>query len=132
LRSELERPVSAEHALVAGGGALSVLDAGIARLRELRTTGGITERKEKSQELANALQDKVDGWLQQMAISFQERLNQGLDSDARAVVKSARPPSAEARFWRRQVIHAARSVDFFANLQDGVWWSRLHVVALAQ
>ncbi|WP_291410824.1 Fic family protein [Actinophytocola sp.] len=132
LRSELERPVAAEHALTAGGGALTVLEAGIARLRELRTASGTTDRATKTAILANTIQEMANSWLDDMREKISTLLRIGVDADARATLASAAPPSEEARYWRRQVIQAARSVDFFANLQGGVWWSRLQIVAFEQ
>lgn len=132
LRSELERPVAADQALAEGGGALAVLEAGIGRLRELRAAGGTTDRASKTASLANELQDRVHSWLDDMREKISTLLRTGIDADARATVLSAAPPSEEARYWRRQVIQGARSVDFFVNLQDGVWWTRLQVVAFEQ
>ncbi|MFF0146444.1 Fic/DOC family protein [Amycolatopsis sulphurea] len=132
LRSELERPVAGEHALAAGGGALAVLEASIGRLRELRSATGTSDRAEKICELANSAQDRVDSWLDDMKEKIGSLLQEGIDPDARVTRKSARPPSSEARYWRRQAIQAARSVDFFTNLHDGLWWSRLQVAAFEQ
>ena len=47
------------------------------------------------------------------------RLRDGVDPQSRASVASAGSPDERARYWRRQVIEAANSVDFFANIQDG-------------
>lgn len=132
LRSELERPVAAEHALAAGGGALAVLEAGIGRLRELQAAGGTMERASGTAALASAIQDKVHAWLEDMKGKISDLLRSGVDANARASVKSVGPPHEEAKFWRRQVLHAANSVDFFANLHEGVWWTRLQVVAFEQ
>ena len=132
LRSELERPVTADQTLTEGGGALAVLEAGIGRLRELRMASGTTDRAIRTTALANALQGKVYSWLDDMREKIGTLLRTGIDADARATVASAAPPSEEARYWRRQVIQAARSVDFFVNLHDGVWWTRLQVVAFEQ
>lgn len=132
LRSELERPVAADHALTAGAGALAVLEAGISRLRELRAASGTTDRANKIATLANEVQDKIHAWLDDMREKISALLREGVDANAYAGVKSARPPNEEARYWRREVIQAARSVDFFANLQDGVWWTRLLVSTFEQ
>lgn len=51
----------------------------------------------------------------------------GLDPQARADVLSAAPPDERARWWRRQVVETANSVDFYANLQDDVWWTQLRL-----
>jgi Fic family protein len=132
LRSELERPIAAGHALAAGGGALAVLEAGIGRLRELRTASDTTDRAEKTSALADAIQQKVNSWLDDMKDKISDLLREGIDTGARATLASATPPSEEARYWRRQAVQAARSVDFFTNLHNGAWWSRLQVVAFEQ
>jgi Fic family protein len=132
LRSELERPAAAEHALAEGEGALAVLEAGIGRLRELRSASGTADRSAKVNALANGIQQKVNTWIEGMRDKIDALLREGVDVDAKATVASAAPPNPEARYWRRQVVRVARSVDFYANLRDGVWWTRLHVVALEQ
>ncbi|TQM83613.1 Fic/DOC family protein [Saccharothrix saharensis] len=132
LRSELERPVAAEHALAEGAGALTVLEAGIGRLRELRSASGTADRSARVGALADGIQQKIHSWLEGMKDKIGALLREGIDNDAKATVVSAAPPSAEARYWRRQVIRAARSVDFYTNLREGVWWTRLHLVAFEQ
>jgi hypothetical protein len=37
-----------------------------------------------------------------------------------------------ARWWRRQLIQAARAIDFYANLADGSWWVQLRLDALGE
>ncbi|WP_461122263.1 Fic family protein [Saccharothrix stipae] len=132
LRSELERPVAAEHALAEGGGALTVLEAGIGRLRELRSASGTADRSARVSALADGIQQRINQWLEGMKDKIGALLREGIDDDAKATVVSAAPPSPEARYWRRQVVRAARSVDFYANLREGVWWTRLHLVAFEQ
>ncbi|QSB16502.1 Fic family protein [Natronosporangium hydrolyticum] len=131
LRSELEQPVAAELA-DAGRGAIGVLDAGIERLRGLRGTAGAAERAAAVQRLGSSVQDQVVTWLSEMAGRIENRLREGIDPAARTSVLSAAPPEEEARYWRRQVVQAANSVDFYANLQEGVWWTRLQVDVLGQ
>ncbi|WP_007025569.1 Fic family protein [Saccharomonospora iraqiensis] len=132
LRSELERPVAAEHALAGGGGAIAVLEAGIGRLRELHTASGTVDRAEKANALALALHHRVRNWLDDMREKIGGLLRSDIDPNARATVRYAAPPSDEAHYWRRQVIHAARSVDFFVNLKQGTWWTRLQVLTFEQ
>lgn len=55
-----------------------------------------------------------------------------MDPDARYAVVSAAPPQEQAAYWRRQIIAAARRVDFYANLAQGSWWVRLHLTVLGQ
>lgn len=130
LRSELEQPATVE--VSAGRGALAVLDAGIDRLRELRNATGAQERSQRVAGLADSVHARVDAWFREMAATLEARLRDGVDPQARATVASATPPDERARYWRRQVIEAANSVDFFANIHNGVWWSRLHVEVFGQ
>lgn len=132
LRSELERPVAAEHALAAGEGALAVLKAGISRLRELQTSSDTADRAKKTAILAGAIQERINGWLEDMRKKIEDLLTPAVGQSARATLASATPPSKEANYWRYQAIQTARSVDFFTNLHNGLWWSRLHVVAFEQ
>ncbi|MEV6983314.1 Fic family protein [Sphaerisporangium sp. NPDC051017] len=131
LRSELERPVEAGVAELSGG-ALAVLEAGVDRLRRLQGESGASERAERVSLLADSVHEQIRAWLNDMAQKFSVVLKSGIDSQAHASVQDAAPPDQRARFWRRQVIRTARSVDFFVNLQDGVWWTRLRISALGQ
>ncbi|UCM88293.1 Fic family protein [Streptomyces marincola] len=131
LRSELERPPAPLDAAEPAGGAVAVLEAGLDRLRRLQTESGARRRAEDAAALAGAVHRKVESWLRGMADQFAVPLT-GVDSQARTSVQSACPPDARARFWRWQVVQAARSVDFYVNLQQGVWWTRLRLVALGQ
>lgn len=45
-------------------------------------------------------------------------------------VQSASPPDARAVFYGAQIIRSAREVDFFTNLSDGTWWTRMHLNVL--
>lgn len=132
LRSELERPTEARELVAAGGGALAVLEASIDRLRSLRGAAGAREVGVTASRLASEIQARVTSWLEGMASKFDALLREGVDPQAWVSVQSASPPASEARYWHRQVVAAARSVDFFVNLQDGVWWTRLQLCALGQ
>jgi Fic family protein len=132
LRSELERPVAGEQALAAGGGALAVLEAGIGRLRELRSTQGTVDRADKTAKLAAEIQSRVHSWLNGMRDKIADLLQTGVDGQAQVILASEAPPSEKAHYWRRQAIQAARSVDFYANVKDGLWWSRLQITAFDQ
>ncbi|UGQ15655.1 Fic family protein [Yinghuangia sp. ASG 101] len=126
LRSELERPPAAPS-----GGALAVLGAGVNRLRGLNAESGARQRSESIQALAGAVQNRIEHWLDGMAGQFKQLLTE-IDPRAVATVQSATPPDERARFWRWQGVQAARSVDFFANLSDGTWWTRLRLSCLGQ
>ena len=131
LRSELERPVLVGTEQIAGG-ALAVLEAGIDRLRSLHGEAGATERASAIAALANDVHVRINAWLGDMAEKFQHLLRTGVDIDARVSVKRGAPPDPTARWWRYQAIQTARSVDFFVNLNDGLWWNRLRITARGQ
>ncbi|MQS07464.1 Fic family protein [Streptomyces alkaliphilus] len=132
LRSELERPLTGAETTAAAGGALAVLGAGIERLRGLQAETGAAERARRVADLAGSVQERIETWLGDMAHQFDTMLKDGIDPQSFASVKSAAPPDERARYWRWQMIRAAQSVDFFANLHDGAWWTRLRLVALGQ
>lgn len=143
LRSELERPV--EHPIVTveaapAGGALAVLSAGVERLQGLRDTSSAAERSVATAALAGSIQTNVIAWLRNMGEQF-ERTLVAVDSRARSVVSWATPPDPSlgfinvddrARWYRWQIVTAARSADFFVNLSGGTWWTRLRLTALGQ
>jgi hypothetical protein len=131
LRSELERPVEAGAADIASG-AMAVLEASIGRLRRLRDETGATERAQQVATLADGIHARIRAWLEDMAGKFSALLKGDVDAQANATVQTAAPPDERARYWRRQIIAAARSVDFFANLHNGAWWTRLRISALGQ
>ncbi len=125
LRSEIERPTQ-EYATKQSGGALAVLDAHIEHLRALQSETGAEERRERVERLASTLHLKLVGWMEEFAEQVQRRYLV-LDPAAEVRVLHAAPPDVRARWWRRQVLRTARSVDFFVNLSRGVWWCQLRV-----
>ena len=130
LRSELERPVEVDDNARAQG-PLAALNARIDQLRTLRDRTDASTRA-AIETLAMGIQQRLQSWFDEMATGIAASLRDGLDPEAWTKVDGAAPPDDRARYWRRQVIQAARSVDFFSNLHDGVWWTRLRVVAQGQ
>lgn len=131
LRSELERrPVEVGPEVVTGG-ALSVLRAGVARLRDLQSETGAQERATQIATLADSVHSRIGTWLQSMSKQIEGLLGE-IAAHSIVNVQKAAPPDPRARFWGRQVVQTARRVDFFANRHDGVWWHRLRVHALGQ
>lgn len=130
LRSELERPVEAASAAVSGG-ALSVLEAGVARFRALQNETGAQIRGQQVAQLANEVHTRVGTWITEMSHRIENLVGEISESSI-VSVQSAAPPDSRSRFWGRQVVQTARSVDFFVNRHDGVWWQRLRIHALGQ
>jgi Fic/DOC family len=131
LRSELERPVEEVPEAIAGG-ALGVLQAGVARLRRLQTETGAQDRAMQVQAVADRVHVRIGTWLDSMRHRIEQQLGEAIPSHSGAGVDRAAPPDARARHWARQVVQTARKVDFFCNRRDGVWWQRLRVHALGQ
>ncbi len=98
---------------------MAVLDAGINRLRDIRRTSGAEERATQIATLALDIQQRVHGWLQKMGSQFEQRLREGARPAGPGGCAERRSPDERARWWRRQVVETANSVDFYANLQDG-------------
>lgn len=127
LRAELEAPLARAAGVE---GAASVARAVVSRLRDVRRAGTV-ERRAAAESLASAMHDRLREHLsaegEQVAAAFAE-----LDETARCSVDGARPPEERARWWRIQLVDAARRVDFFANLGAGAWWVRLRLVVAGQ
>jgi Fic family protein len=126
LRSELAPPVAAP----ASAGAVGVAQAYVERLRALRETD-VERLATDSASLARNVSERVTAYIR----SFGEQLEQTfaeLDPDARHWVFAAAPPDAAATWWFAQLVRAARQVDFYTNLTEGSWWTRLHLKALGQ
>ncbi|MER6481324.1 Fic family protein [Streptomyces filamentosus] len=130
LRSELERPVEATSDVVAGG-ALSVLEAGVARFKALQSETGAQARAQQVAQLANEVHARIGTWLTEMSQRIGGLIGE-ISPHSIVTIQEAAPPDSRSRFWARQVVQTARSVDFFVNRHDGVWWQRLRIHALGQ
>lgn len=130
LRSELERPAEDLTGRPAAG-PLALLDAHIARLRGLRDEIGARDRATAIEALATAVQQRINAWLERMGQEIATRYQQ-LDPDAFYICMSATPPDLKSYWWRRQVIRTARSVDFYVNISQGVWWTHLRLFVQGQ
>lgn len=120
LRSELEVP-----RLNVAGTAIDVAKAYAERLRVHFETSN-AERKAESDAVASRVQELMLEMLQKTARELKETFS-SINSNSDAWVKYATPPSPESKFWSHQIIRAARQVDFYANLDDGAWWTVLNV-----
>jgi Fic family protein len=127
LRSELERPVRAEHL---EGTAVDVARAVADRVSSLRYTAD-TARAEKVAALATALHQRIRDHLQQQADGLAATFT-SIDPDSLATIDAASPPDDRARFWPYQLIRTARALDFWTNISDGTWWVRLRLAVLGQ
>jgi hypothetical protein len=129
LRAELERPAkpAAERA-----GAVSVARAYAERLKDLRTASTV-DKVRLAELLATDLHQRLIPYIEGLAGGLVEAFTDTeVDPNARYTVYGAGPPDERATYWRRQIIAAAREVDFYANLAGGSWWVRLHFTVLDQ
>jgi Fic family protein len=127
LRSELERPATTS---LVGAGPVEVARASVQRLRSLEQAGA-SKRAAAVQYLAQALHERINAYLLETGTELKLQFAEA-DSHARQAVDHAAPPDSKANYWSAQIIRTAREVDFFANLQHGTWWSRLHLTVLGQ
>lgn len=127
LRSELERPAKA---LLAGAGAAEVARAYASTLKETRRRAD-DDRKAAVGRVAAAVQARIQAQLEAEGRAI-EAAFRDVDPAARARVVTAAPPQPESTHWRLQLVRVARKVDFYSNLHDGSWWTRLHLTVLGQ
>jgi fido (protein-threonine AMPylation protein) len=127
LKSELSVPVSqGTHAT----GAVPVAKELVARL----TTRRLAEHEQRAAQaevLAADMQRLIVEELGRLSTELEAEFRQ-VDSSARSSVAFASPGMPDAHHWHGQIVFTARRVDFFADLGEGSWWSRLHVNALGQ
>jgi Fic family protein len=127
LRSELERPAQPE---AAGAGAVDVARAYVERLRSIRAATD-TSKATRVDAFAREMHSRIRAYLDDLGGQMRLQFTQ-VDSDAAAGVYTGAPPDDSARWWRAQIIRAARGADFFVNLRDGTWWTHLRLKALGQ
>jgi hypothetical protein len=129
LRAELERPAKPAAEMA---GAVSVARAYAERLKDLRAAS-TAEKVERAETLAADIQRRLVPHLEELAKGLVEAFTDTeIDPSAHYSVYDAAPPDPRATYWKRQIITAARQVDFYANLARGSWWVRLHVTVLGQ
>jgi Fic family protein len=127
LRSELTLPARAP---TAPASAVGVAQAYVERLRALRKTD-VAKLAAESWRLAGEMSERITAHLQALAEDL-ERTFREIDPEARQRVFTAAPPDPRAKYWFAQLVRAARQVDFYTNLAEGSWWTRLHLGVLGQ
>ncbi|GAA2964063.1 Fic family protein [Microbacterium schleiferi] len=124
LQSEMEVTPPKEIA----GSVLDVSRAWAARLKvQLQATDA--ERRELVDALSREIIDRSHALLEKTGQGIAEAFAE-VDSTTRSAVQQAVPPSNEARYYRRQIYRSAKEVSFFSNIEEGAWWSRLHIHVL--
>lgn len=127
LRGELERPA---RPTVPASGAVSVARAYAGRIRDLRAVD-TAEVALRAAELAARVQERLIPFLRELGNGVKDAFRE-VDPEAYCTLANAAPPEQQATYWRRQIISAAREVDFYTNLAQGSWWVRLHLTVLGQ
>jgi Fic family protein len=119
-----------EPARVPARDAASAIRAYASRLRDLEKAAA-AEKAGAARHLAEETHGRIAGYLEVQRREFASSLRE-VDPSSLVRVYSAIPPDPRARWWRRQLIQAARAVDFYANLADGSWWVQLRLDALGE
>jgi prophage maintenance system killer protein len=127
LRSEIELPTRTAHV---GETAIQVAEGFVERLRSIRI-GTEEARAAATAAIADEVLARISAELERQSAGLEAAFRR-LDDRASAFVRSASPPAEEARWWRIQIINAAKAANFFSNLADGAWWVRLSLRSLAQ
>lgn len=126
IQSTLTQPISPPKA----PDAISVIRAYAQRLNEVKQAATL-EKSQSVQHLAKEMIARITAYLEDQRTFMQESLRE-FDPQAWANVAHAEPPDDRARWWRRQLIQAARSVDFYTNIAGGSWWTTLQMEALGE
>jgi prophage maintenance system killer protein len=124
LQSTLTQPVGLTDQLDAA----SVVRAYAGRLRQIYDATS-QEKADGVKRVADEIAARITSYLDEQRQELHESLR-AIDPAAWAAVGSAAPPDERARWWRRQIIHTARAIDFYTNLGGGTWWTRLQLETL--
>lgn len=84
------------------------------------------ERSKAVGQLAEDLLERIHSTFESTALELKDTLST-IDNRCSVWVRSAKPPQEESKYWKAEIIRAAREVDFYANIQSGTWWSNLTV-----
>ncbi|MFF5264242.1 Fic family protein [Actinomadura viridis] len=110
--------------------AVGVVRAYAKRLQEIQKATSV-EKSQGVQRVAEEGIARIVAWLDQQRSELQDSFRE-VDPSAWASVSSAKPPEEKSGWWKRQIIYAAKAVDFYANLSGGAWWATLRVEALGE
>ena len=124
LQSEME--VTPPKEIV--GSVIDVSRAWASRLR-VQMLATDAERRELVDELSREIVERGYQMLEMTGQGIAEAFAQ-VDSTTRSAVQQAVPPSAESRYYRRQIYRSAKEINFYSNIEEGAWWSRLHIHVL--
>src|ERR1022692_1641749 len=126
LTSTLTHPVAAAQER----NARDVIQSYARRLQQLKTASQ-AEKADAVMMLARETHAMIAGHLDEQREQLEASLRE-VDWTSRVAIFEAAPPDERSRWWRRQLIQAARGVDFYTNLSDGSWWTQLRLDALGE
>lgn len=126
MQATLPQPVSQTTARDAA----DVVRAYAKRLNETKEAAA-KEKAEAAQDVAKEALTRIRAYLEDQGRSLGDALRD-IDPGSWVTTAHAVPPDERSRWWRRQLIQAARTVDFPANLSSGAWWATLHMEACGE
>jgi hypothetical protein len=127
LRSELIRPM---ESVPQTASVVDVARAYTDRLLALRA-GGDADKRNRAITLAASVHERIDTHLTKLCTDLATTFRT-VDASAASNVAQSAPGEGQAHFWRAQLVATANAVDFFTNLADGSWWTRLRLVVFGQ
>ncbi|MBT8227119.1 MAG: hypothetical protein HKP61_05675 [Dactylosporangium sp.] len=127
LRSELIRPMAEAPGPTS---AVDVARAYTSRLLELRESSD-KDRQLRVSAVATAIHELLEGHLLGLQHDLEETFRT-VDPQASASVVQSCPGGERAHWWRAQLVATANAVDFFTNLGEGSWWTRLKLTVFGQ
>jgi DNA-binding transcriptional ArsR family regulator/prophage maintenance system killer protein len=125
LRSELVRPER-----LAGTEAMDIARACVERMRSLKDRAD-SARNNRVRTLASLLQVRLVDHFEQMRRDLHDTFTQ-IDHSTRIWLHRAAPPEERASWWKSELVRTAREGDFWANLDEGSWWTQLEITVFAQ
>ena len=128
LRAELEKP-----ALDSPGGTqpTAVAQAYVDRILRSRMQTAML-LSQSTLETATRIHEHMQRWLDQQAAALREVFGR-IDPRRSITLDSATPlDEVRGKWWRAELVGAARALEFFSNHVDGTWWLSLRLNILSE
>lgn len=127
LRSELIRPmVEAPHTT----SVVEVARAYTDRFLQLRDRSD-AEKRQRVVALATSVHERLREHLDGIQRQLVDTLRR-IDTRTNASIVQSSPGEERAHWWRAQLVATANAVDFFTNLSEGSWWTRLRLTVFGE
>ncbi len=127
LRSELIRPMAEVPQTTS---VVEVARAYTDRLRQLREHSD-ADKLQRVMALAADVHHRLRQHLESVQRQLVETFGT-VDAQAGARVVQSAPGEDRAHWWRSQLVATANAVDFFTNLSEGSWWTRLKLTVFGE